>query len=269
MEQKKILWIVTASGIFLAVVFLFALIICKPSSSNIPVVASIAPIERPKISQENSTEIAPVEISKTDIESLEVLEEPQEEYNPITKNEDGTITIDFNQISITENVSSVTPKNQTTAVAMENKKQVNSSDTIYTGIPAKKTSAELEAEKQASYLNATDTKKSKTVTNYSSSKTSSSASSNMESEKSIYVETTKYWIQCAAYTSKKTADNARSKLDENRIPAEVFTYKDSKNNLFYRVRVGPYTTKSEAEYWKNRISQLDDFKATQSYITMN
>lgn len=58
-------------------------------------------------------------------------------------------------------------------------------------------------------------------------------------------------------------------LDENRIPSEVFTYKDSKNTLYYRVRVGPYTTKSEAEYWKNRICQIADFKNSQSYITVN
>jgi len=47
----------------------------------------------------------------------------------------------------------------------------------------------------------------------------------------------------------------------------VFTYKDSKGNLFYRVRVGPYTTKSEAEYWKNRIEAIDLFAKSGSYIT--
>ena len=110
---------------------------------------------------------------------------------------------------------------------------------------------------------------SKTQTTVPPAAKSSVAAATAVNVKPASVETTKYWVQCAAYTSKKTADQARSKLDENRIPAEVFTYQDAKKNLFYRVRVGPYTTKSEAEYWKNRISQIDLFKTAQSYITMN
>ena len=69
--------------------------------------------------------------------------------------------------------------------------------------------------------------------------------------------------------SKKSAELARTTLGENQITAEVFTFKDSKNKLYYRVRVGPYTTKSEAEYWKNRIVSNENFKNSNSYITMN
>ena len=150
------------------------------------------------------------------------------------------------------------------------KAKMPKADTIYTSAPSKKTAAEVEAEKQAAALNASGSrpKTVTSVTNYTSSKNTVAAAS-ASTAKTSYVETTRYWVQCAAYTSKKTADQARSKLDENRIPAEVFTYKDAKDNLFYRVRVGPYTTKSEAEYWKNRIAQIDSFKSAQSYITMN
>lgn len=196
-----------------------------------------------------------------------------ENTNPITKNEDGTVTIDLNQVNGTTSVSAVTPKNEATAVAMENKKQSEKADTIYTAAPSKKTAAEVEAEKQAAKLNASGVKPQAVASTATSSSvpvtsktTVAAAAANVAP---VSVETTKYWVQCAAYTSKKTADAARSKLDENRIPAEVFTYQDGKSNLFYRVRVGPYTTKSEAEYWKNRISQIDSFKSAQSYITMN
>ncbi len=79
-------------------------------------------------------------------------------------------------------------------------------------------------------------------------------------------EKTQYWVQVTSLTSRKNADTAREILGENRIPADVFTYTDSKNKLFYRVRVGPYTTKSEAEYWQARIAKIDSFKNTQSYV---
>ena len=210
-------------------------------------------------------------------ESEDTLADAGESVNPIIKNDDGTVTIDLNQVNGSTTVSAVIPRNDATAAAMENKKQSEKADTIYTVAPSSKTAAEVEAEKQAAVLNASGAKP-QTVTSAGTSKTqttvtpaikSSVAAATAVNVKPVSVETTKYWVQCAAYTSKKTADQARSKLDENRIPAEVFTYQDAKKNLFYRVRVGPYTTKSEAEYWKNRISQIDSFKTAQSYITMN
>ena len=289
MEQKKILWIITASGIFLTVVFLFALIVVRTKTSNVPSRAQMPAIEKPMATPvpqktDDSLTADSVAISKEDIENLseaseseDTLADAGESVNPIIKNDDGTVTIDLNQVNGSTTVSAVIPRNDATAAAMENKKQSEKVDTIYTVAPSSKTAAEVEAEKQAAVLNAAGAKP-QTVTSAGTSKTqttvtpaakSSVAAATAVNVKPASVETTKYWVQCAAYTSKKTADQARSKLDENRIPAEVFTYQDAKKNLFYRVRVGPYTTKSEAEYWKNRISQIDLFKTAQSYITMN
>lgn len=282
MEQKKILWIITASGIFLTVVFLFALIVVRTKTSNVPSRAQMPAIEKPMATPvpqktDDSLTVDSVAISKEEIENLSEASESEdnladagESVNPIIKNEDGTVTIDLNQVNGSTAVSAVTPRNDATAAAMENKKQSEKADTIYTA-------AEVEAEKQAAALNASGAKPqtvasagtSNTQTTVTPTAKSSVAAATAVNVAPVSVETTKYWIQCAAYTSKKTADLARTKLDENRIPAEVFTYQDAKNNLFYRVRVGPYTTKSEAEYWKNRISQIDSFKTAQSYITMN
>lgn len=77
---------------------------------------------------------------------------------------------------------------------------------------------------------------------------------------------TQYWVQVGSYSSKKTAEVARSALDENKIPSDIFTYKDTKDNLYFRVRVGPYTTKSEAEYWRTRIAKINDFAKAESYV---
>ena len=79
-------------------------------------------------------------------------------------------------------------------------------------------------------------------------------------------EQTQYWVQVTSLTSRKSADTAREVLDENKITADVFTYTDAKGQLFYRVRVGPYTTKSEAEYWQAKIARIDTFKNTSSYV---
>lgn len=79
--------------------------------------------------------------------------------------------------------------------------------------------------------------------------------------------TTQYWVQAASFTSKKSADNAVVVLDDNKIPANIFTYQDAKGTLYYRIRVGPYVTKSEAEYWQSRITNIDTFASTNSYVT--
>ncbi len=78
---------------------------------------------------------------------------------------------------------------------------------------------------------------------------------------------TRYWVQAASFSSKQSADNARAVLDSNKIPADIFTYRDNSDRLFYRVRVGPYTTKSEAEYWRTKIVAISEFSSTESYIT--
>ena len=79
---------------------------------------------------------------------------------------------------------------------------------------------------------------------------------------------TQYWVQVAAYSNKKGAEGARTILDENKIPSDIFTYRDNKDKLYYRVRVGPYTTKSEAEYWRTRIIKISDIdNANDSYVT--
>ncbi|WP_428770616.1 SPOR domain-containing protein [Treponema sp. HNW] len=77
----------------------------------------------------------------------------------------------------------------------------------------------------------------------------------------------RYWVQAASFTDKMNAETARSLLADEKIPAEVFTYQDKKGLTYYRLRVGPYTTESEAEYWNSRIKLIDHFASTQSYVT--
>ncbi len=80
-----------------------------------------------------------------------------------------------------------------------------------------------------------------------------------------YSEPDRFWVQAASYSSKKKADEARSILDENQVQCEVFTY-EMNGTLYYRVRVGPYTTKTEATYWKNQVDSLEQFADAGTYI---
>lgn len=117
-----------------------------------------------------------------------------------------------------------------------------------------------EAKKSSNAVAASNTSSNKSSNTASSSKASTA---NVSEQKPV----TRFWVQVAAYSNKKTAENARTVLDDNKIPADIFTYQDNKEKLFYRVRVGPYTTKSEAEYWKSKIEKIDAFVKAGSYVT--
>ena len=122
--------------------------------------------------------------------------------------------------------------------------------------------------------NKTETKKT-SASNTTNTNTANTTNTKKASEKKATQNTNsknvttkvpdRFWVQVASYTSKKTADEARAKLDSNKIQCEVFTHNDG-NKLYYRVRVGPYTTKTEAEYWKKRLEEIDTFKNCGSYI---
>lgn len=270
MDQKKTLWIVTAAGFFLAVVVLAALILNKPSPTQIPSTASVTIIEKPieKSIETESQEIQQPETNLIESETISNLGEVDSAQNSQenlaqTENSNPSVVIDLNQVNnvVIQPETSVTPKNQVTQEAIEEKKQSEKTTTIYTASAAEKRNFEYVAKS-----NKKDVAEQKNKYSKNNNKNYVSASKNYESDSFVQ---SKYWIQCASYSSKKTAEGARSALDKNKIPVEVFTFKDSKNNLYYRVRVGPYTTKSEAEYWQSRIAKIDNFKNANSFITIN
>jgi len=80
------------------------------------------------------------------------------------------------------------------------------------------------------------------------------------------IQPDQFWVQVASFTGKKNAEDARTALAEQKINGEVFTYQDSKGTIYYRLRVGPYKTKSEAEYWHKIIKEIEQFDGTDSYV---
>lgn len=106
----------------------------------------------------------------------------------------------------------------------------------------------------------------KTSTKSATATSSAQVNINVKQKPKQVAKPSLYWVQVTALTSKKSADNARNVLFDNKIMADIFTYTDKSGKLFYRVRVGPYSTKTEAEYWKQKIAAIETFRNTQSYI---
>ena len=163
----------------------------------------------------------------------------------------GGTTIDLTGLTVNSATQPVVTQN-TNAATQSTKEVVSSS--------SKTATAKVESAKATS-TNKTSASKTSTAKASSTTKT---ASAKTTTPAPI---THKFWIQAGSYSSKKNAEEARNALSAEKIASEIFTYTDSNGTLFYRVRVGPYTTKSEAEYWQSRIALIDKFSSSKTYIT--
>lgn len=303
MEQKRTLWIMAAVGVFLLVVLGAALILYSPTARSSQTIATVSPSNKQTSNgwvslapAENETTIPQTKMPATEVLSEQTNEVPQQNVinseekitrvaeltvyadkatiisnNPNENNVvvavpssvpeqktaeqthqtviNNTTTIDINPVISEKPV--VTPKNELT------KNTIETTSKKVAEKPVVKQVAKKEVSKPVS--------KPKKVT--STKATTSTTATAKVTKTPAKPKVVQYWVQVTSLKSKKSAENAREVLDENKITADIFTYKDKKDQLFYRVRVGPYTTKSEAEYWQSKIAKIDTFASSSSYIT--
>lgn len=283
MEQKKTLWIIAAVGAFLLVVLGAACILYSPATKPGAPVASVAPVEK-KPQKPNSGwsnpygdtvhEPAPFQVPgnkdyPTQVSELVVHADNTTVYSSNTEVSDGSTTIDLNTLKrelYQETPAAAQPQNINITVNIPETKETTTFITTTPDYKPETKAAEVKpAETKAVAKETTSTVKKveKTV----STPTKTTKVTTTVETKPATPKVTQYWVQVAAYSNKKGAEGARSVLDENKIPADIFTFRDNKDRLFYRVRVGPYTTKSEAEYWRSKIIKIDDFAKAESFVT--
>jgi cell division protein FtsN len=79
------------------------------------------------------------------------------------------------------------------------------------------------------------------------------------------VSVTEYWIQAGSFSSASRADEVTRRLEERGLAARTTT-RDLNGRTHFRVRVGPYTSRAEAEKFLGWIRELKGFET--SYISM-
>lgn len=299
MEQKRTLWIIAAAGVFLLVVVGAALILYSPSlhrsqsqiafnpndgwvtpapsSSQAPSRADIPvnPFDRaetkapdmqniPDFSGDTPSAVDGIPQTQYQISPFAGQNYPQgrqtiqsENVTVISDNATvvgtGTTTIDLNTLKGTS--PAVSAKNEATA----------------SQIAQSQAASAQAAEKRYNYEETTVKPAAKTTASSASSakkapaKAAATKTPAKPAPKAAKVPD-KFWVQVASYANKKSADDAREILESSKLPCEVLTYTDSKGKLFYRVRVGSYTTESEAKYWMTRIQAIDQFAKSGCYV---
>ena len=73
---------------------------------------------------------------------------------------------------------------------------------------------------------------------------------------------TGYWVQTGSYVKKSSADTAKDFLNTKGI-ASIVTNTNVDGRIFYRVRVGPYVSKNEADYWLSLIKTINGMENSQ------
>lgn len=293
MEQKRLLWIIAATGVFLLVVLGAALIIYSPAAKG---TQSIAAIKNGNKNTSNGwISLAPAQA------------EPENELKPFSYENDS-------EYDLPENGTDSENAGKPSALGFDFEPGKGSGDirikeltvhaenaTVYAGNSSDgsknytqgTTTIDLNPTQVANTVSAQNTQAvSQTVTkktepvkvsapavsektvskNYEAKSAESKPAVKAVQKPAPKVEpkkpmVTRYWVQVSSLTSRKSADAAREELNKNQISADVFTYTDKKGQMYYRVRVGPYTTKTEAEYWCSKIVKIDAFRNSAGYVT--
>ncbi len=298
MEQKRTLWILIAAGVFLCIVFGVAYgmsraagakneettaislkesddIWIAPYSDSKPsvkipdtdkkldganLVADLTGGKTPSITDgldypEQGITTATIDATASTGSGLEIKPETS-----IASSTDGTITTTFDLSAGSSSSGTVVAQNKAAEKAMKN------ADTKRGELA--KTLDESTTKTSSTKTTATETKKTGTTTKATTTtKTTTEAVAKVDTKTDVESSRIpdRYWVQAASYSSKKKADEARAVLDKNMVQCEVFTF-EMDGKLYYRVRVGPYTTKTEAAYWKKQVDSLEQFADAGTYI---
>lgn len=225
-----------------------------------------APVEDVKAVEDTSvvSSIATPAEGTTQIENMTVIATGN--TNVYSIGADGPATIDLNNVSEVADEPAVKAQNRAAEAAIREtntvRRNVEVSDVLVEN-------SYKDVSKATASSNVRKAERSSSANVSAPVKKAAPAAKKTEAKAPAKVERIpdRFWVQAASYSAKKNADEARSVLEQKKIQCEVFTFTDAKGTLYYRVRVGPYTTRKEAEYWKKKIDEIPLFSKNGSFVT--
>jgi len=230
-EQKKLLLVAVSTGVFLLVTVTVAIILLTPK---------VQPQETAFYSAGSSYgNIKPVE-PVNDLSLKPVINNSQETKIYIDGNPEPIAVDRNNGDSLTIQI----PRPNTPAVP----------DSAGTAAPSKintQTPAATTEKPAASQA-------AKTQTSTAGKTTSTKKTTTASSAKTI----NDYWIQAGAYSSMVRAEDVKERLSSNGLTS-IIDNREINGKILYRVRLGPYTSEKEANYWLSLVKSIDNFGDSQ------
>jgi len=244
-EQKKLLLVAVSVGVFLLVTITASIILLTPKVqtqsdsffSSVPVPFQPGRIQDTEASVNESLQSVNNRSNETSIVINGVSESPV-----VNKNSEDKLTIQIpkpaaaavpdtpeTQVSKTASASSVKPQTTTAAAVPK--------------AAAAKTGTALSSTQAAS----------------TRQPTAATARTNAPVQRTI----NDYWIQTGAYSSMVRAEDVKERLSSNGFTS-IIENREVNGRILYRVRLGPYTSEKEANYWLSLlVKSIDDFGDSQ------
>ncbi|MDZ7792654.1 MAG: SPOR domain-containing protein [Spirochaetia bacterium] len=232
MEQRKLLWIIFSATLFLLVVVGAGIIWLYPQPEEQPVAAA-----GEAEAQGAGADFDPIEWVRSDKKS------PGLEERPGSAREDENFVVVYGENGEAEN-------NLPTIESEEAEKSPELSEDGATGTETP--SAQAPAAKETE------------VQSQPSPQPSPRPSSTRSEPETRTVRSTEYWIQTGSYTSRTRADRIKAELDRQGLTGRIMS-KDVDGTLYYRVRIGPYQEKEEAQKFLTWVKEKEQFSS--SYIS--
>ncbi|MDR0312365.1 MAG: SPOR domain-containing protein [Treponema sp.] len=245
MEQKKILLVTISVGVFLVIVIGAAIMLLGTSNSS-PNLASggIIPAGSSFPAYTNPSASSYSDLSYTS---------PPEVNSGIAENQSNEPAVP--EITVTNPVPTTVPANTTT-------ENTDSSTVINVSRPS--TAAVPDATPPSRPAPTVETTPARTAPSSTASTQSSAPPSSTAATATAQPARTNpdYWVQTGSFSTLARAEGVKDTLFSKGITS-IIENRTIDGTLYYRVRVGPYTTKTEADYWLALIKSINGFEQSQ------
>jgi DedD protein len=77
-----------------------------------------------------------------------------------------------------------------------------------------------------------------------------------------------YWVQTGSFSAMSRAEGVKETLAQKGINA-IIENRDLEGATYFRVRIGPYTSQNEADYWLSLIKSIDGFEGSQVWQSLS
>jgi DedD protein len=236
MEKKKLLLVAVAVGIVLLIIIGIPLLMITPRQKSAPSLQS----SLPNTERDWATAVEPADFQR--------MQPPAEESQVYTRDTQPR-EVAFPEPVETPHVTTLTvPVPETAAVPSTPAVQAQKPSTVkLTPVNPPEVKSVAAAVKPESAVKAAAKPPAKSAVN--SAKTHSN-----------------YWVQTGAFSTKIRAEGAKESLASKGI-ASVIDNRDINGKTWYRVRVGPYISETEANYWLALVKSIDGFAESQIRLT--
>jgi len=277
MEQKKLLLVIISVGVFLAIVIGAGMLVFAPGRKA-AVPSEAMSYGSPSFTRTQDSPVGQAKqadglTSPATVDAAEWARNPAPvaglQTPPATTNTTrGDVIIIYGERAVaTDIANSGSSKPAATELGADGNVRIQIPAPISTTIPV----VPAETVRQQETITSVPTKSSAVRSSVSEKpkavKTVISESKAVKASSSIKPAsaTDEYWVQTGAFSTKARADGAKETLGVKGIASLVET-KDVNGKNYFRVRVGPYASKKEAEYWLSLVTTIDGFG--ESYVSM-